>query len=129
MGNITPHKRLQHLPTYLLQILEPDFPVNEILLDGRRPYLPGNSRYFSISHCADFAAAIVSTNSPVGIDVEVATDKLLLIEQRYLNEDERRLIRISGFGMPMVKRLTSCWSAKEACSNGIHLEMWISRRI
>lgn len=110
-----PHKRLQHLAgRFLLELIDPEFPVNEIQLDGRRPYLPDNSRYFSISHCANYAAAILSKEMPVGIDVELATDKLQLLEKKYLNEREQQLVRSSAYEMPLIKKLASCWSAKES---------------
>ena len=57
-----PHKRLQHLAgRYLLQYLFPDFPYTEILIaDTRKPYLPNDQYHFSISHCSDYAAVIIS---------------------------------------------------------------------
>ncbi|MEP6514059.1 MAG: 4-phosphopantetheinyl transferase, partial [Parafilimonas sp.] len=67
--NIThPHKRLQHLAgRYLLKYLFPDFPYEEILIaDTRKPYLPGEQYHFSISHCGDYAAVIVSSTDRVG---------------------------------------------------------------
>lgn len=110
-----PHKRLQHLAgRYLLKILEPNFPVNRILLDGRRPYLPDNSFYFSISHCADYAAAIVSTARPVGIDVEVVAEKLERLEKKFLNETEQQIIRAADSPLTLRERLASCWSTKES---------------
>ena len=75
-SNIThPHKRLQHLAgRYLLRFLFPDFPNEEILIaTTRKPFLPDEQYHFSISHCGDFAAAIVSKNERVGIDIEIET--------------------------------------------------------
>lgn len=110
-----PHKRLQHLAgRYLLKILEPDFPVNEILLDGRRPYLIDNSYYFSISHAGDYAAAMVSQSRPVGIDVEVITKKLELLEKKYLNPAEQEIVRAANTPFSLTEKLASCWSAKES---------------
>src|SRR5678816_510709 len=58
-----PHKRLQHLAgRFLLQFLFPDFPYELIkIADTRKPYLPDEQYHFSISHCGDYAAAIVSS--------------------------------------------------------------------
>ncbi|MCO6498658.1 MAG: 4'-phosphopantetheinyl transferase superfamily protein [Chitinophagaceae bacterium] len=109
-----PHKRLQHLAgRFLLQLLDSKFPVNKIHLDGRRPFLPDNSRYFSISHCGDYAAAILSKDTPVGIDVELVTPKLQLLEKKFLTEQEQKLIK-GNDSSTSLKRLTSCWSAKES---------------
>src|SRR5690606_39740325 len=68
-----PHKRLQHLAgRFLLRYLFPDFPYELIqIADTRKPYIPDARYQFSISHCADFAAVIVSTTHRVGIDIEV----------------------------------------------------------
>lgn len=110
-----PHKRLQHLAgRFLLRLLDSEFPVNKIRLDGRRPYLPDNSWFFSISHCGDYAATILSSTEPVGIDVELATPKVQLLEKKYLGENEQQLVRDSEGRLPLLKKLTSCWSAKES---------------
>lgn len=109
-----PHKRLQHLAgRYLLKVLDPEFPVDRILLDGRRPYLPDNTFHFSISHCGDFAAAIVSRDIRVGIDVELATEKVARLEQKFLTEKEQLIIRSAGLDS-LLKGLTAAWSAKES---------------
>ncbi|MCO5287060.1 MAG: 4'-phosphopantetheinyl transferase superfamily protein [Chitinophagaceae bacterium] len=109
-----PHKRLQHLAgRFLLCLLDAAFPVNKIQLDGRRPYLPDNSYYFSISHCSDYAAAIVSRQFPVGIDVELVAEKLLRLEKKFLNEPEQLLIRRKKTNLTMVSQLTLLWSTKE----------------
>lgn len=110
-----PHKRLQHLAgRFLLKILDTDFPVGRILLDGRRPYLEKNTFHFSISHCGIYAAAIVSKDIPVGIDVELVSEKLEILEKKYLGEDEMIMIRENNIQIPLLEKLTACWSAKEA---------------
>lgn len=110
-----PHKRLQHLAgRYLLKILDDKFPVQEILLDGRRPYLLHNTFYFSISHCADYAAAIISKEEAVGVDVELATHKVVILKEKYLNEAEQQLICNNYCNIDLLYKLTACWSAKEA---------------
>lgn len=86
-----PHKRLQHLAgRYLLKYLFPDFPTQLIrIADTRKPFLEDEKYHFSISHCGDFAAVIVSSKSRVGIDVEVISDKPARIMHKFLNEEER----------------------------------------
>lgn len=87
-----PHKRLQHLAgRFLLQFLFPDFPFELIqIADTRKPFLPGEQYHFSISHCGDYAAAIVSKNSRVGIDIEIPVDKIARIKDKFLNDDEQQ---------------------------------------
>lgn len=86
-----PHKRLQHLAgRYLLRYLFPDFPFNEIIIAStRKPFLADEKFHFSISHCGDFAAAIVSKTERVGIDIEIPTDKILKIAHKFVNEEEK----------------------------------------
>jgi phosphopantetheinyl transferase len=116
-----PHKRLQHLAgRFLLQFLFPDFPYQLIeIADTRKPFLPDEQYHFSISHCGDFAAAIVSKDSRVGIDIEIPTEKIDRIMYKFLTAKEHGIFNLvpgaengatmSGFDEP-----TLLWSAKES---------------
>jgi phosphopantetheinyl transferase len=106
-----PHKRLQHLAgRYLLQILHPEFPLHLIeIAESKKPLLSNGKFYFSISHCGDFAAAIISEKRPVGIDVELITPKIELVKNKFLNKSE---INLSTTGNHQL--LTLFWSSKEA---------------
>lgn len=113
-NNIThPHKRLQHLAgRYLLRFLFPDFPNEEIMIaTTRKPFLPDEQYHFSISHCGNFAAAIVSKTERVGIDIEIETDKVAKIAHKFLNNAESNMFN----GEPEIlnRSLTLFWSAKE----------------
>ena len=85
-----PHKRLQHLAgRYLLRFLFPSFPYSDIQIAAtKKPFLTNEQFHFSISHCADYAAAIVSSTHRVGIDIEVPTEKVLRIAHKFLSEKE-----------------------------------------
>ena len=85
-----PHKRLQHLAgRYLLQYLFPDFPYQQILIaDTRKPFLPNEQYHFSISHCGNYAAAIVSSTHRVGIDIENPSIKVVKIQHKFLSKNE-----------------------------------------
>lgn len=86
-----PHKRLQHLAgRFLLQYLFPDFPYELIeIADTRKPFLPGEQYHFSISHCGDYAAAIVSKDKRVGIDIEIPVEKIMRIRDKFLSAEEK----------------------------------------
>lgn len=88
-----PHKRLQHLAgRFLLQFMFPDFPYELIrIADTNKPYLPGEQYHFSISHCGDFAAAIVSKDRRVGIDIEIPVKKIERIANKFLSNDEKKI--------------------------------------
>lgn len=106
-----PHKRLQHLAgRFLLKYLFPDFPSRQVqIADTRKPFLPGEAYHFSISHCGDYAAAIVSRNNRVGIDIEIPTDKVLRVEHKFISPSEQQWLA------PLtLQTATQVWSAKEA---------------
>lgn len=110
-----PHKRLQHLAgRFLLQFLFPDFPFELIqIADTRKPFLPDAQFHFSISHCGDYAAAIVSRKKRVGVDVEESVQRILAIREKFLSEKEKK-------EWPDVntengqQQTTLLWSAKES---------------
>ncbi|MEP6844599.1 MAG: 4'-phosphopantetheinyl transferase superfamily protein [Panacibacter sp.] len=121
-----PHKRLQHLAgRYLLRYLFPGFPYEEIMIaDTRKPYLPYEQYHFSISHCGDYAAAIVSKKERVGIDIEIPSPKIKKISHKFLNIQEREQFGVAGIRFHDTpkntlhtstdQQLTLLWSAKEA---------------
>lgn len=113
-----PHKKLQHLAgRYLLQLLHPDFPLHLIsIAESKKPLLSNGEFHFSISHCGDYAAAIVSENKNVGIDVELITPKIELIKSKFLSEEEMNLLSTVHYQLSNVhyQLLTLFWSAKEA---------------
>jgi 4'-phosphopantetheinyl transferase EntD len=117
-NNIThPHKRLQHLAgRYLLKYLFPDFPNAEILIaDTRKPYLPNEQYHFSISHCANYAAAVVSTDHRSGIDIELPSEKVARIMHKFMHEND--LLYMSNsylYDRSPLQLLTVMWSAKES---------------
>ena len=109
------HKRLQHLSgRFLLRYLYPDFPYELIqIADTRKPYLPNEQYHFSISHCGDYAAAIVSKNKRVGVDIEIPVEKILRIKNKFLNEKEK-ISWQDEFVQNDERFTTLLWSCKEA---------------
>lgn len=108
-----PRKRLQHLAgRFVLLFLYPDFPNDKILIaDSKKPFLANEEYHFSISHSDNYAAAIVSRTQRVGIDVELFSDKVLKVKNKFLNDDE------NNFSLQYnddLKLLTTLWCAKEA---------------
>ncbi|MGN6491970.1 MAG: 4'-phosphopantetheinyl transferase family protein [Agriterribacter sp.] len=114
-----PHKRLQHLAgRYLLRLLFADFPYHLIeIASTRKPYLPNELYHFSISHCGDYAAAIVSKTSRSGIDIEIPTAKVGRIMHKFLHPSEKEqvnAIQTRSNTDDYLRTLTLLWSAKEA---------------
>jgi len=112
-----PHKRLQHLAgRFLLKELFPDFPHSMIqIADTRKPFLMDEAYHFSISHCGDFAAAVVSTKNRVGVDIELYTDKVERVKHKFLSDEEELILHKSNEGndLPFMQILTAAWSIKE----------------
>jgi phosphopantetheinyl transferase len=110
-----PHKRLQHMAgRFLLKYLFPQFPVDQILIaDTRKPYLENASYQFSISHCGDYAAVIISESMRVGIDVEIPAPKVLRVQHKFLHPDEQAMLSRWGTSH-QTEWTTLIWSAKEA---------------
>ncbi len=115
-NNIThPYKRLQHLAgRYLLPYLFPDFPSSSIAIaDTRKPYLPDEQYHFSISHCGNYAAAIVSSEERVGVDLELYTERVQRIKHKFLHPSELEFVN-NIVEEKHTQLLTLLWSAKEA---------------
>ena len=111
-----PHKRLQHLAgRFLLQYLFPAFPYELIqIADTRKPFLPDEQFHFSISHCGDYAAAIVSKDRRVGIDIEIPTEKISRIMYKFLSAKEHELFNLIQPDKDRIPFATLLWSAKES---------------
>ncbi len=109
------HKRLQHLAgRLLLKEMYPDFPVNLVqIADTKKPYLEEDPFHFSISHCGDYAAAIVSKEYRVGVDVELVNDKISILQKKFLSEAEMKMLN-TQCSMTNTQCLTLCWSVKES---------------
>lgn len=110
-----PHKRLQHLcGRYLLKHVAPHFPIADVVAtQNNKPFLPGHPYHFSISHCDDYAAVMVSTERPVGIDVETVEERVLKIRRKFLTEREESMLVNNCPDLSATQRLTLAWSAKE----------------
>ncbi len=106
------HKRLQHLAgRYLLKDLYPKFPLELIkIADTRKPFLANEKYHFSISHCGNYAAAIISKENRVGVDVEIVSAKAFLVKDKFLSAQEQQLITTTEVN----KACTLFWSVKES---------------
>ena len=111
-----PHKRIQHLAgRYLLKILKPDFPFHQVQIHtSKKPLLHDEAFHFSISHCGDYAAAIISEKQTAGIDVEIVTPKIELVKNKFLTDFELSLVPVDSDGPTSHKLHTLFWSSKES---------------
>lgn len=75
--------------------------------------------HVSFSHTRHYAAAICSRDTVVGIDIERFRPRIVGLRDRFLDGDELALI--GGPNTDDVRRLTVCWSAKEAAFKMLRL--------
>jgi phosphopantetheinyl transferase len=106
------HKRLQHLAgRFLLQELYPDFPLQLIkIASTRKPFLENEAYHFSISHCKDYAAVLISKTQRAGVDIEQVSEKIGAIIPKFLTSEEFFLLPRGA----IEKTATLFWSVKES---------------
>ncbi len=111
-----PAKRLQHYAgRYLLWYLFPEFPLSLIrIASTRKPFIPQDPFHFNISHCGEFAAAIVSNNRQVGVDIEIPTERIFRIQHKMTTQLETERLRHPHLMADEKTFVTLIWSAKEA---------------
>ena len=105
---------MQHLAgRYVLHYLDPKLPLNDIVQEKqRKPFLADTPHEFSISHCDDYAAAIVSTNKRVGMDIETVKPVILRLAHKFLTPAEQALLLQH---LPNeLQAFTLGWSIKES---------------
>lgn len=72
-----------------------------------KPHLVQDQRFISLSHCQAYAAAIAATQ-PVGIDVEIVSNRVQRVKDRFLSQAEQSILGNDDAGLMLG------WSAKEA---------------
>ncbi|NLX66339.1 MAG: 4'-phosphopantetheinyl transferase superfamily protein, partial [Bacteroidales bacterium] len=55
--------------------------------DGK-PYLEDGSYYISISHTKDYAAIYLHKTQPVGIDIEIRSERVNKVAHKFVGDDE-----------------------------------------
>lgn len=70
--------------------------------------LPGME--ISISHAGEYAAAVISTEAPVGLDIEQIRPKISRIKNKFMNEADLQRLRFDDD----LQWMHLVWSAKEA---------------
>ncbi|PWA04561.1 4'-phosphopantetheinyl transferase family protein [Flavobacterium psychrotolerans] len=76
-----------------------------------KPYLK-DGKHISITHSHEFSAIIIS-DKIVGIDIELQREKIVLIADKFVNENELHRLKSKGV-QDYIKKLTVKWGAKES---------------
>lgn len=103
-------RRIEHLAgRYLLQYLKADFPLHDIVPNEQdKPVLPDASTHFSVSHSYPYAAALIHSREPVGIDLQCWHERILKIRDKFLSPAEQECCGDNP------EEVTLAWCAKEA---------------
>ena len=110
-----PTKKVQHLAArFLLQNLIPELDSKSIKYATHgKPYIDNSHLHFSISHCNGYAACIVSSKDPVGMDIELIGDRVGKVAHKFLHPSELGKIQLLH-KEDQLKQMTFVWAAKEA---------------
>lgn len=73
----------------LLELLSDDSSFIAYRPNGA-PYLPGSSRFISLSHTKGYAALLLQDHPEAGIDIEYFSDRVVKLRSRFLNPEEEQ---------------------------------------
>lgn len=108
-------KKLQYQASRLILLeLDSNFNISKIdTWSQDKPLYFQNFFFFNVSHSGNFAAAILSKEKSVGMDIEFISQKIKTIKKRFLNADELELLKTCN-GAEETEVISLFWSVKEA---------------
>ncbi len=111
LSQLSPRKRSEWLASRELLFKIASLPERAECLydDFGKPYLKGIDKNISVSHSELWCAAMVS-DKPCGVDIQIYTDTVLRISNRFLSEEESREIQKAK---NKIHSLHLYWGAKE----------------
>ncbi len=106
-GIAHPKKVLEHtVGRYMMNQYIPNFNIENLNVSKNgKPYLKDSELEFSLSHSFPYVALLVS-NEPVGVDIQVYSDKIVRIAPKFTSEEEA--------DMTDTTQLTVVWCLKES---------------
>ena len=105
---------------------QPPRAIETVAADGVRPLAPQYGEYqvyVSASHGPAWAAAAAG-RGPLGLDVELLTDKALRGNKVFMSESEKKVV--GSCGLPAEEAALRVWSIKEAAAKALNLELAVS---
>lgn len=98
----------------------PDRAIETLGPDGVRPCLSESGIYCSVSHCAQLVVAVAHRH-PIGVDLEMVSEKVIRTKHLFMSLRERDLISLSNLGSE--RAAARAWTTKEAAAKalGLHL--------
>lgn len=123
LDSIHPHKKLEYMASRYL-IFEQTGKLDAHLYkdESGKLHFQDENAYLSISHSGDYVALIVS-NSPAGVDIQMHQSKILSIANRFLSTGEKDWLKSNDAWN--IQNLCVCWCIKESIykangQKGIH---------
>lgn len=98
----------------------PDRTIETLGPDGVKPCLSESGIYCSVSHSARLVVAVAHRH-PIGVDLEMVSEKVMRTKHLFMSPRERELISLSNLGPE--RAATRAWTIKEAAAKalGFHL--------
>ena len=104
----------------LVEKTQPDRTIETLGPDDQRPCLAESGLYCSVSHDSRMVVA-VAHNHPIGVDLEVISNKALRVLNPFWVGGEKDLISLSPLGPE--RAATLAWTAKEAAAKALGLNL------
>ena len=109
LDQFTNEKRKAEWMTIRYLLLKIHTEIDDIIYDAHgKPHFKNSSSQLSISHSHDMVAVSIHEKEACGIDIQLISDKIIRIKQKFLNTKEQSVTNNS------VEELTIYWSCKEA---------------
>jgi phosphopantetheinyl transferase len=103
------HKQKHHLASRILA--NSFYPDLAIVKDKfGKPHFSNSNTHLSWSHSGNYAAFISNENQPTGIDIETLGPKILRIEDKFCNKNDKAIIHKTHHA----ESLLIIWGAKES---------------
>ena len=111
LRSLSPRKQAEWITSRDLLFSISDFATRPRCLYDElgKPYLEGVDKHISISHSYQWCAAMIG-DQPCGVDVQVFSDTVRRIADRFLTPDDLLFVKHSGEALPYLHLL---WGAKE----------------
>jgi phosphopantetheinyl transferase len=98
-----------------------DRTIETLSPDGVKPCLSESGIYCSVSHCARLVVAVAHRH-PIGVDLEMVSEKIMRTKHLFMSPGERDLISLSGLGQE--RTATRLWTIKEAAAKALGLDLF-----
>jgi 4'-phosphopantetheinyl transferase EntD len=100
---------------------QPDREIETLRPDEVRPCLADSGLYCSVSHSGCLVIA-VAHRYPIGVDLEMISEKVLKTSRLFMSSGERGLMSFSG--MSPERAATRIWTSKEAAAKLWRLQLF-----